>query len=268
MPELSEKGLRLFRVLVSQIEAGRFSAHDPKTFLGYGQTLDLLNLPPDATRGPTDGKTLQLNGLNDLARWIREHPNRLPRLTGLIVSKTKYDEEDGGYRMPDVPGKGYFREYKRDVEDWTWWLKESEKSLAFDWSPYLPAEEMFDLEDIEHVGFLSEGAEREATGKVRRRSQKLRELAREHFRGLSRDRKLHCAVCDWTTPAFLLGREIIEIHHELAIRSAPKEGRKLTLKEALSIVFPLCPRCHRMLGAKPGGGSFTVPELQAKFEES
>ncbi len=115
---------------------------------------------------------------------------------------------------------------------------------------------------------MSEGAEREATGKVRQRSQKLRELAREHFRGQSRDHKLHCAVCDWTTPAFLLGREIIEIHHELAIRSAPKEGRKLTLKEALSIVFPLCPRCHRMLGAKPGGGIFTVPELQAKFEES
>ena len=96
--------------------------------------------------------------------------------------------------------------------------------------------------------------------KVRQRSQKLRDLARQHFRG--DDGKLRCAACDWTKPSFPLAHEIIEIHHTEELNTLPKTGRKLTLEEALALLNPLCPTCHRMLHAKPGGGSFTVEELR------
>jgi hypothetical protein len=260
--ELSEQGQRLLNVLVLEIKSERFDVEHPENFLGYGETLGLLNLPADAPHGQTDGQTLQLNGLNDLARWIRKHPKRLPRITGLIVSKQQYDELDGTHRMPHVPGKGYFVEYGRNVEDWTWWLAESRKSLDFNWSPYLSVQETFDLEEIRHVGAVSEGAEREMPTKVRQRSQKLRDLAREHFSGKSPDKKLRCATCDWTKPNFPLAHEIIDIHHTEEMSSLPKTGRKLTLDEALALLTPLCPRCHRMLHAKPGGGCFTVEALR------
>jgi len=38
--------------------------------------------------------------------------------------------------------------------------------------------------------------------------------------------------------------------------------RTLTLDEALALLTPLCPTCHRMLHAKPGGGSFTIEQLR------
>jgi len=258
--ELSEKGHRLLGVLVAEIRKQTFDLDHPEKFLGYGETLDLLNLPPDATRGQTDGQTLQFNGLNDLARWIRQHSRRLPRLTGLIVSKHEYDEMDGTFRMANVPGKGYFKEYGKNVEDWTWWLAESRKALDFDWSPYVPADETFEPEEIRHVGAVSEGAQRDVPAKVRQRSQKLRDLARKHFR--SPDGKLRCATCDWSKPSFRLAHEIIEIHHTEELSTLPATGRKLTLEEALALLTPLCPTCHRMLHAKSGGGSFTVGELR------
>jgi predicted HNH restriction endonuclease len=123
----------------------------------------------------------------------------------------------------------------------------------------VPAEETFEPEEVREVD-VSEGKESEKPTKVRQRSQKLRDLAREHFR--SPDGKLRCAACEWTKPAFQLAHEIIEIHHTEEMSTLPKAGRKLTLAEALALLTPLCPTCHRMLHAKPGGGSFTVEELR------
>lgn len=261
--ELSEQGRKLLAVLVAEIAKGKLNPDKPEGFLGYRQTLDLLKLPPDAPVGETDGQTLQLNGLNELAAWIHQHPKRLPRLTGLIVAKEPRVYADGTRRPANVPGKGYFREYKRkSVEDWQWWLEESRKSIAFDWSPYAPAEETFEPEEVRNVGAVSEGAQREVPAKVRQRSQKLRDLAREHFRRKSADKKLRCAACDWTKPAFPLAYEIIEIHHTDELNLLPATGRTLTLGEALALLAPLCPTCHRMLHGKPGGGSFTVEELR------
>jgi len=259
--ELSEQGRKLLAVLVAEIAKGKLNPDKPESFLGYRQTLDLLKLPPDAQVGETDGQTLQLNGLNDLAAWIHQHPKRLPRLTGLIVAKEPRVYPDGTRRPAHVPGKGYFREYKRkSVEDWQWWLDESRRSIAFDWSPYAPVEETFEPEEIRSVGAVSEGAECVVPTKVRQRSQRLRDLARNHFR--SPDGKLRCAGCGWTKPAFQFAYEIIEIHHTKEMSSLPKTGQRLSLDEALAMLTPLCPTCHRMLHAKPGGGCFTVEELR------
>lgn len=252
---LTEQGSKLLALLVTEIAKGRFDARNPETFLGYGEALEMLKLPPDAPHGQTDGQTLQLNGLNDLARWIRIN-GKLPKVTGLFVSKQ--GSEKG------TPGAGYFKEYgiARNGKEYAWWLEESRKSIAFDWSPHVSAEETFEPDEVRYVGTVSEGTEHEVPTKIRQRSQKLRDLAREHFRLKSPKRQLYCAVCDWAKPAFPLAHEIIEIHHTEEMSTLPKAGRKLTLAEALALLTPLCPTCHRMLHAKPGGGSFTVEELR------
>src|SRR5690606_25211996 len=41
------------------------------------------------------------------------------------------------HRPKDVPSAGYFKEYKRPVDDWPWWMEQVEASMAYDWSPYL-----------------------------------------------------------------------------------------------------------------------------------
>ncbi len=136
--ELSPQGQKLLALLVSEINKGRLNINAPEDFLGYGEALDLLNLPPDAPRGETDGQTLQLHGLNDLARWIKTR-EKFPKVTGLIVWKK--GPEKG------TPGGGYFKEYNipRNGKEYAWWLDECRKALVFDWSPILPAEKKFDV---------------------------------------------------------------------------------------------------------------------------
>lgn len=261
--ELSEQGQRLLRVLVGEIRGNRIAANRPETFLGYGETIELLQLPPSAPRGETEGQTLQLNGLNDLARWIRSKPT-LPKITGLIVMQA------GPEAL--TPGGGYFKEYgiPRTGKEYAWWLDEARKSLEFNWSPFFPETtaievEVFDVEAIRHIGDVAEGALRELPVKIRQRSEKLRDFARKHFKSASPDGELHCAVCHWSKPCFLLTREIVEIHHTEEIETLPPEGRTLPINEALALLVPLCPTCHRILHAKPGGGNFTVAELQQKI---
>ena len=253
--DLTAQGSKLLEVLVAEIAKGRFDPDRPETFLGYGETLQILNLPPEAPVGQTDGITLQLNGLNDLAHWIKEM-RRLPKITGLIVWKSGPDK--------DTPGGGYFKEYgiPRNGREYIWWLEEARKSIAFDWSPFLPAAETFDSEEIRFVGSVSEGAVRAVPTNVRQRSEKLRDLAREHFKNQSFNGKLRCATCGWSKPDFSLAHEIIEIHHAEELGDLPKTGRTLPVADAIALLAPLCPTCHRILHAKPSGGSFTIAELR------
>ena len=253
--ELSDQGQKLLLLLVSEINNGRFKPSEPETFLGYNEVLAMLCLPSDAPRGETDGQTLQLNGLNNLASWINAQ-RILPKITGLIVWKTGPEKNS--------PGRGYFREYgiPKNGREYDWWLKEVEKSIVFDWSPYLPTEEYFNQEEIQFVGDVFEGAVRQVPVTIRQRSERLRDLARKHFRKQESDNQLHCAVCNWTKPDIPVTHEIIEIHHTEEINTLPPNGRKISVKEALKLLIPLCPRCHRILHAKQGGGCFTVNELQ------
>jgi hypothetical protein len=136
MSKLSQKGQALFRILVNHVRKPGVNVQRPETLISYGEALELLNLPDDAPRGPTDGKTLQLNGLNDLAQWVNRHPD-MPRITGAVISRSEYDGIDGTRRPKNVPGAGYFKEYKRRPDDWRWWIAQMEASIAFDWTPYL-----------------------------------------------------------------------------------------------------------------------------------
>jgi|GEM_PF-1887982 len=136
MPNLSPKGQALLDILAAHIHKPGVGAQHPETLISYGEALEILRLPDNALHGPTDGKTLQLNGLNDLAHWVNQHP-RIPRITGVIISRSEHDGIDGTRRPKFVPSTGYFKEYKRKTDDWHWWIAQVEASIAFDWTPYL-----------------------------------------------------------------------------------------------------------------------------------
>lgn len=280
---LSAQGRALLAILTSHVQKPGVSTQRPESLISYGEALELLNLPENAQRGLTDGKTLQLNGLNDLAKWISRHP-QMPRITGIIISRSERDGIDGTRRPKFVPSAGYFKEYKRNVDDWTWWIEQVNASVVYDWSLFLPetrkpasissplsaavlgqpaAPETFTTKEIEVAGTFAEGAQSEVTAKTRERSARLRDLARAHFITHSADGRLHCAICTWAPPLSLaLSGPIVEIHHGLGISAYPTGGRALTFEEAIQHLTPLCPNCHRITHAKPGGGTFTLAELQ------
>lgn len=130
---LSPSATQLFRILVNEIGTGRFDPDKPHTFMGYGEALELMDLPNTAPRGRTDGETLQENGMQNLAVSLFRHPAKPPAITALLVSK-----HHAGSRQPNLPGGGFFRACKRADEDWSWWLGEARKAVSFDWSQYLP----------------------------------------------------------------------------------------------------------------------------------
>lgn len=439
---LSPQGQILLRILVEHIKQPGVSVQRPETLIGYGEALEKLSLPANAPRADTDGRTLQLNGLNDLARWINQHPKKLPRITGVIISRSEYDGVDGTRRPKNVPSVGYFKEYKRKADDWPWWQQEVEDSIAFDWSPYLSAQpepapkakstnaafleqlrpteplraydllrkaglvtevpekdvetrlashrtylsrwafiegnlivlclhyhdmqeadgiifqdlnyrtnrpehrgwtaiqkerawsmdrtfvtanktgsnikiivvdghtavdgsaiierrlldpepwhvasydskdgwcrlqrgprptppETFSSDEVKSAGTYAEGALGAITTKTRERSACLRDLARDYFAAKSDEKRLHCAVCEWAPPLSLaLSGPIVEIHHGLGIGEYPADGRALTFEEAIQHLTPLCPNCHRISHAKPGGGTFTLDELKRGVRSS
>jgi 5-methylcytosine-specific restriction protein A len=126
-----------------------------------------------------------------------------------------------------------------------------------------PPPEIFTPEEITVAGTFAEGAQSQVTAKTRERSARLRDLARAHFAKQSADGRLHCASCDWAPPlSLVLTSPIVEIHHGLGISQYPADGRALTFDEAIQHLTPLCPNCHRIAHAKPGGGAFKLEELR------
>lgn len=120
MKQLSSEGKRLLAYLASRLTAG--DPFDPRTFPTYSDAHAALGLQQI---GKDVGKSLQLQGLNDLAGFL--FSNDLPAITGLIVRKLERD-----------PGKGFFVSYGKDeLEDSGWWLEEIAKSRKIDWSSYV-----------------------------------------------------------------------------------------------------------------------------------
>ena len=117
---LEAQGQRLLQFLVSKLSS--IKPNDPRTFTSYKQVHDELNLSQE---GDTFGTSLQHQGLNTLAQWTLEQG--LPGITGLIIHKEKLS-----------PGPGYYKLFGRNQDDFQWWLGEIQKSINFDWAPYLP----------------------------------------------------------------------------------------------------------------------------------
>lgn len=107
--------------LVDFINKYNVIAGDPSTYVNYGKVHDDLKLP---TMGNTVGRSLERQGLDDLANWLKE--NGYPAITGLIVSLDSRE-----------PSRGYFRAYGRKHEDFVWWNDEIKKSLEYNWAELL-----------------------------------------------------------------------------------------------------------------------------------
>ena len=237
---------RLLDLLVRMIHQGRFVPGKPETYVGYKECHDLLALQ---RRGGTWGRSLQRQGLNELAEWL--HGNHIPAITGLIIDTTK------GYR----PGHGYFTCFNNGIEDDSWWREEIRRAIAFDWSAHSSAEQLPSRREIREVETLySEGERSSLRLDIRKRCENLVQRAKSYFR--SSDGEIHCAACDWHRPTKHLRGDIVEIHHMKPIAEMPQGGVKWTFREAVKSLAPLCPNCHRVAHARPGGETYTLRELK------
>lgn len=120
MSDLDEQGQQLLALLVSMLP--NVTPNNPRTFISYKDVHTDLRLPQS---GPTYGESLKHQGLNSLANWTASTGK--PGITGLIID-----------RGTSMPGDGYFRLFGKTSEDFQWWADEIQKSIQFDWSPFLP----------------------------------------------------------------------------------------------------------------------------------
>jgi 5-methylcytosine-specific restriction protein A/putative restriction endonuclease len=174
-----------------------------------------------------------------------------------------------GSRRSDADDEGRSRVERRllDPEPWHVATYDADGNCRLQRGRVAPAPETFTPDEITGAGTYSEGALGETTTKTRERSKRLRDLARDYFVAKSTDKRLHCAVCDWAPPLALgLTTPIVEIHHGLGISQYPADGRALTFEEAIQHLTLLCPNCHRIAHAKPGGGAFSEAELRSHIQ--
>lgn len=118
--ELEESGRKVLEFLVQHLK--KVVAGKPETYLGYRFVHESLHL---TYLGPTWGESLKKQGLAALADWTYE--NRFPGITGIIIHTDTYK-----------PGKGYFKLFGKDEDDYSWWAEEIRKSKIFNWSDHLP----------------------------------------------------------------------------------------------------------------------------------
>lgn len=235
----------LLTLLVKTISSGRITPGNPHTYLGYKEIHDILNLP---RKGHTWGRSLLNQGLRDLAHWTKD--NQLPAISGLIVSTLNWQ-----------PGPGYFDYFPHVGPHNTWWTEEIRRAIAFDWSSYVtnsghPTNE----EILKYAEAYNEGQLSRIEIATRKRCEALKQRIKSYLRYSSG--ALSCTVCGWKKPSANISGDIVEIHHVKSVASLPASGSCISFEDALKILVPLCPTCHRMIHARSKGGSFTVQELK------
>ncbi|BDT69104.1 hypothetical protein os1_32920 [Comamonadaceae bacterium OS-1] len=107
---------------------------------------------------------------------------------------------------------------------------------------------------------IEEGATNATPAVRRKRSQKLLEEGRKHFRSLDPQGKLRCSACGFVAPAEL-DMEVVQLHHLDPIYESAESGRSIELKAALAMLVPLCPTCHVL--AHTGRPPLSVAAIQA-----
>lgn len=120
----------------------------------------------------------------------------------------------------------------------------------------------FEPRDLVALTEIEEGRVHRIPVNRRSRCQRLLGEAREFFRAQSPDGRLRCHICAWA-PAIPTRSAIVQIHHLKPLSDYPKQGRRLTLAQALANLAPLCPNCHRIIESRPDGGCYNLAELQS-----
>jgi hypothetical protein len=245
--QLSPKGRKLLEAIVAYVRANRTDPARPSTYPNY-EVLYRAIVPNTPKKILHVGSHLRRQGLDDLNGWTEVNPG-IPKVTGLIVDKNK-----------KRPGKGFFPSHgKTPGRDDRWWHDEARKAIAFDWTPYI-RRSRFTFAEVLDVTNVSEGARGTRTIATRQRSAKLRAAAIAYYKSEG-DGKLKCYVTNWSAPNIPLKGDIVEMHHLKSLSKHPNKGVSLPLEDAIKLLRPVCPNVHRMLHAKPGGGSYSIDEL-------
>lgn len=94
---------------------------------------------------------------------------------------------------------------------------------------------------------VSEGKATKKETTVKKRSQKLRAAAIEHYK--KTDGKIYCEVCGFSFEEHYgeIGKDFIEIHHENPVYQYSDDGFEIYIADAVLKVKPLCANCHRMI---------------------
>lgn len=117
----SKNLLQLLVGLLKQVEPGNVD-----TYIGYKKCHDILGI---RLMGGTWGRSLQAQGLTELADWTKD--KKLPGITGLIIDTTKGEPK---------PSAGYFSLFGKESSDLRWWHSQIRKAKKYDWDPLINEE--------------------------------------------------------------------------------------------------------------------------------
>lgn len=127
IPPPSQKASRLLAVVADAIGREEMRADRPWTFLSYSAALERLGVAKPKFR---PGSRLQRHGLNELNEWTREFA-ALPKIAALIVEEKTMRPNPKFAESHGVPTEG---------AGWLdWWIEEANRSIRYDWSPFLEA---------------------------------------------------------------------------------------------------------------------------------
>jgi len=109
---------------------------------------------------------------------------------------------------------------------------------------------------------VSEGKATRKETIVKKRSQRLRAAAIEHYK--RDDGKIYCEVCGFSFEEHYgeIGKNFIEIHHENPVYQYSDDGFESYISDAITKVKPLCANCHRMIHHNSSKHPLTVNELK------
>ncbi|MDD2870603.1 MAG: HNH endonuclease [Candidatus Gracilibacteria bacterium] len=95
---------------------------------------------------------------------------------------------------------------------------------------------------------INEGIQKVINVKTYNRSDRLRNIAINHFK--KSDGKLYCECCSFCFDLFYgaeISKNYIEIHHKRPIFQYEGEDINVKIENALNNLSPLCSNCHRMI---------------------
>lgn len=160
---------------------------------------------------------------------------------------TKYERRRGnGYHWITDVGLNHLRANEKQIE----YLLEG----GFSYSEIGGALEEISDADQSGVGLqtypdglqIQEGAKREVSRQVIKRSSILRNAAIEYY---TRDGRIKCKACefDFEEKYGPLGHGYIEMHHLVPLIKRDGEPLAEFIEEAIDGLVPLCANCHRMV---------------------
>ena len=132
IPPPTPKARRLLAVIADGIARDEIRENRPWTFLSYSTALARLEAPKPEFR---PGTRLQKHGLNELNDWTREF-SHLPKIAALIVEKKTMRPNPRFAESHGIATEG---------TTWLdWWMDQANRSIRYDWSPYVSANEYSD----------------------------------------------------------------------------------------------------------------------------